>query len=415
MNPVDGGIVAISFREANGNTVVHGTWTRASYRPGETVHVQQFRSDELIGLWALKAAGVYRTADLGAATALTLMPRASDAGPDFLPGDALVFGEGRPATLTARHSVSLTRAVVVSTPGHRMHGVLLANNERNLVLFCRDGDVISPEELSGLSWRDTPIRPEIAEIDRLAAYALELYFDEDRIPLGALSQVLPLVRDFILDTSDEFVFKTTRTSKGGRRHKKTYAMFEPELRAEAGSIRIFLHPPLRGELDLTALPDRALRLLFRLLQLAAQGDEHALHAAITAQVFSAKKQAATLKKIAAAALASGNFVFRTSDGESVVVDSTSFRTLHRVLRDTEARTVARIGYLYAIDTIRFWCKVLVKTGGQTEDWTLRYGPELANRVPLYTTKSASVTFSTSSPLDQLRGTGELLTINDAQP
>lgn len=414
MTPVDGGVVdSVSTWSPGGDNrrTVSGVWTGGRFTGATSMLVQQFRAGDLVGLWHATGALVQTpsTPSESAAagtTALQLAPRASDRGPEILRGDVLVFGEGRSATFNATAPIPVTRPLALHTPAHEHHAVLLPGAERNLVVFHRDLESMPAENPTIFMHRERRLDLRIAEFDRLTSASLEVVFEAATIALGRMTSVLPLVRDFILDAADELLFRDTRAPRGGRRHEMTYALYEPQFEAQPGSIRLILRPPTRDQIPLNALPDEVLSLLFESLRFAEAGDEQGLLNLLSARVLSVKTQLSRLQKIAGSAAINGDFLLRSStSAEPVRVNARAFSTLRGAQRASAPRTLDRTGLVYAMDSLRFWCRLLSDSG---EDWTLRYEPALGDEMLAVFQKRASLRFMTSSTLEKPRGHGTIM-------
>jgi len=258
-------------------------------------------------------------------------------------------------------------------------------------------------------WRDQEYFVEISSINNqpISDYSVDIILKGAQVKISKLVKTLEPIERFILDAGQEMYSREPYL--GGRRRDTTYTRFEPTVSLTPGSVRITLYPT--GNDTENVKSDEPLRLLVQILEVAATGRlinyDTIPH---LERVKSVDRLLEIVKDIAGQAKDAEEIMIRAPNlDKEVVVDAKVLHTLDTSIRqDLWVRVEEKSGTLTAAVFDKKWCRI--ETGSGT--WRLSFSKELFDSVKGSVPRLVKVIFRTDTPEGALRGSGELLEIQD---
>jgi len=409
---IGGGLVrkAVPYPRVDGAFALLGDWTPELFSRQSDGSVSLFRGDDLIAVGRVVAVDRLSTGTM----ALVIRP-----SPDWsadLGNSVLVYGESRFSRLKVdRGEFPAARTLSGELLGLDSHPVLVVwdgGAHRELVVFHGPEARVPNDRAQTVMWRSHEYQIEVSGpfvVDD-GDFFVELKLDGTAVSLQWLLQTLNPARSFALDAGQELLFRERRPV-GGRRLKATYECFEPRVAVAPGSVEVRLYPAIPGQSPLLADLREPLTMLEDLLRAAAEGNPAGAIAVLNDRVFSVEELIKKAVKIAKAARGQSSLAVSGSrDRVPAIITHESAKALEDALERLEVREVERSGILYAVETVRLWCRVASDHG---EDWTLRVPQEFQDNLGGNVPRRVRVVFRTTSLEGAVRGTGVLMGIEDS--
>lgn len=393
-----------------GGIAVTGTWSGGVWQPMTSQTLQHYRNHQLLGIWRIDGVDVI----LGPGRNPIIFLSPIEDHDTIKPGDVLILGEGVYTIIPVRRT-DVPAGAAVEIGASRIHAVTEGKDNRTtqlLVFHSVDAAIERTSELRGW-WRNKRVRFSI-DSTRLAPgsdYAIEIFLNGKAVQLSRVLQTLLPLRGFILDAGQELLYRTQR-GYGSRRLKGTYTYFDPLFSAQPGSLRVFIHPAMPEQIPLFVEPAEPLRLLVNALRAASERDIEGVLFPLTETIFSVEALLKKLAAIADTAKKFGPFMIRTPDiPEGFKVEQHAGNVIRNGIKALETRVVEREAILYGMDLYRNWLRLMSERDDGVEDWTLRYNPELREKVEGKAPRKVFVVFETKARPDVSRGTGWVIDIS----
>lgn len=412
MTAVDGAIVIQPVTGGRqGSLGIRSVWSGGAWQPGEHKMVRHFRARLPLGVWRIQAVEVLSR---GSGTVLWLEPLTREAS--FREGDVLVLGDGRYSVLEVQQTSLPTADLIPVELGRQHYHALFrrTNGTQELFVFHESDAALDQGAVHPIWYRDQEYQVQLAggryhgEV-----FPVEMIAQKDAVPITWMLKTLGPIRGFALDAGQEILFRRPR-KRGGRRLGATYEYFEPQVMALPGSMHLSILPAEPVQIPLFISPDEPLRRLGKVLEEAASGNSEAMLRVLSEDLFSTDELLKKVRDIADTAIRVGGVKVRTPDSpDGFLINRTAHSTVVESISSLETRTLRRQGLMYALDTIRSWCRVLSEDNdGSSEDWTLRFDKGMTVMVEGKVPREVMVEFETQARQDVKRGTGYLIDFVD---
>ncbi len=402
--PREGGYVhkAGPFPGRPNVVAVMATLTGGHWSPGDQRdQVTQYRGDSVIGLWRIVGVDVMATASRS--PLLLLSPHGS--APLFAEGDIITLGDAIYSQIELRHStlpIESTSAIAIGPDALNAIARVEGGAITRVIVFHGYDDTLPRAERQSAVWRGEEY---VVTLKHRPDEPVELRLNgTPKVSLARLIDTLTPTRGFVLGSGQEMLFHAPRPPRG-RYRDETRQTFEPSVDLAHGSIRVILHQADPERIPLFVRPNDPIRLFVEALHAASQRDERRLLSLLGRRAFSVNKLLRDLRNIAMSGAEDGAIAVSGGGFGEFRIDGTVGMWL-KELAEQPARRVLRSGELYAADSHRNWCKVLVE-GTSTEDWTLRFSSELKAKVKKLMFRAVAVSFDTRAT-DETRGGAGIL-------
>ncbi len=414
MNIINGGIVydSIPFPRGDGHVAVRGCWTGGEWKPGSDFILNHFKDGSFSGTW--KVVGIDLLPGTPLNTALILRPESSPI--EIESGDIFVFGVGAYSVLVVESSEPELKDGVIIHLGKKGYRALLLPRETNhgrMIVFHELGLDFSSPSFSSAATRLTAHEIRLSfEYTAYPTYSLEFNLSNPRIRAGKAIETLLHARAFVLNAGMD---KMNIPYPKKKDHKTANNYFEPELTAQTGSVKLFLHsPPPTKVLSF----DRSdpLKLMFDALKFASEGDSEKIIMLLRENLRTIEPALTHLEGIVRVATSGDVSLFINSSGSSkpIPLGLRAHSAIAACRSSLEQKTLVREGILYALESKRLWCRFSSTDNDMEEDWTLRFPKKITPTIEgKILPRGARVEFQTTTPPGSKRGKGILLSIEDS--
>jgi hypothetical protein len=412
MKIVEGGIVhgAMAYPRGDGWVAVRGCWTGGEWEQGHVASLSHFRDGLFVGSWRL--VGVDIVSQIPEGRVLILAAEGNRL--PILPNDIFVFGDGAYSSFDVRYLAPYVPGVRPLTIGKRGYKAILRPSEtegQEVIVFHevgRDFDMASFKDAKFLNVSHDLILEWVYTAS--PTYSAELRLKGSKVGIGILVDTLSTARSFVLSAGQEKL--GVPRSRSGRYPKDIIQLFDPIVTAKAGSIRFLLHAPPPSK-ALKFASEAPLQLLVQTLRAADAGDEEKVRELLQVNVISVDASLAQLKRIVDVSIRHDGIEMRSSDDpNSFALGSRARSTLIKYEKSLVSRPVTAKGYLYGVNFKGRWC--LFSLTDESRAWTLRFGPDLEDKIRGQFPRAVDVTFETTTPIDSPKGTGDLLNLDELE-
>jgi hypothetical protein len=376
MPAVDGGIVKSSMPSWGSprRVAVQGVWTGGIWEPSTKAVVRQYRGNTLVGVWRIT--GVDIPSRQYSDAVILLEPEGGVLTPQK--NDIIVFGDGVFSKLPIIESeLVLESDSPIQLGVEKYHGIALVINKKieSILLFHHPDSVIESKPLQTIFWDGNTyiVKIKLSYFNDTADYLIQISLNGRNVSLHRLMNTISPLRAFILDTGQELLFQV-QSGHSGRRLAKTYSLFEPSVTAISGSLKLIIHPCKPFQLPLYIQPDEPLKLFIQVLKSATY---ESIDDIITIGIHIAE----------------------------VIQDS---------IQTLETRELRRKGLLYGLDLVRGWYRVLAEADNEKEDWTIHFDKQWRGAVSGKVPREVIVVFRTQARPGMRRGTGNMVSIQEAE-
>jgi|GEM_PF-4750524 len=406
MTDIDGGIIQKAFPFPRGDGATYalvGIWSGGNLAPADKPVLQHFRNRQVLGQTRLIGT------EINNAVSRDVILIVSKPQVPFEPGDILIFGDGYYSEIQI---VEFTPVVppnsAILFTFQQFHAIAIGKDKVDkLIVFHKKSALISRDPSQSLHWRGTMFACKI-QLPVSADDPITLHFPAEAVSASKLLEALGYVQNFVLDAGHDLLHGIGQDPAP----KKTRSVFDPQVSAQAASLKLIISPPRADVIPLAVAPSEPLHILVSALSAASVGDTGGLMQIMLSKFSSVDDLLKDLRRIANISVKFGGFLVGYSDPASEFkVSDTTLSSIQSSIRARPLRQVRKDGSLFAVELKRYWCKLAVGNDHE-EQWTLKYAVEIRDKIEGLIPRSVTVLFETRDKPDCARGVGRILSIRD---